>query len=97
MAPLHGFDGVHDYYARCRPNQFLKDIKVPTLVIHALDDPFMSPLVIPQASELSPMIHFELAETGGHVGFISGSVTNPVYYLEHRIPAFLNYVYSLQH
>ena len=97
MAPLHGFNGVHDYYARCRPNQFLKDIKAQTLVIHALDDPFMSPLVIPQASELSPMIHFELAETGGHVGFISGSVTNPVYYLEHRIPAFLNYVYSLQH
>ena len=40
------------------------------------------------------MIHFELAESGGHVGFISGTVTKPVYYLEQRIPAFLNYIHS---
>ncbi len=96
MAPLHGFNGVHDYYARCRPNQFLKDIKVPTLVIHALDDPFMSPFVIPKSSELSPSIHFELAQHGGHVGFISGTVIQPIYYLEQRIPAFLNFVLQKQ-
>ncbi len=92
MAPLHGFNDVYDYYARCRPNQFLKDIQVPTLVIHALDDPFMSPLVVPKLSELSPMIHFELAQQGGHVGFISGTLKSPVYYLEQRVPAFLNFI-----
>ena len=90
MAPLHGYQDVHDYYARCTPNQFLRQIVVPTLVIHAKDDPFMQSSVVPQASELSPSIHFELSPTGGHVGFISGSLTRPIYYLEKRIPQFLS-------
>jgi len=91
MAPLHGFADVHDYYRRCRPAQFLKDIRVPTLVIHAGDDPFMTPDVVPAADQLSPSVHFEFAPQGGHVGFISGTLLNPDYYLERRIPAFLQH------
>ena len=92
MAPLHGFANVNDYYQRCRPNQFLKDIKVPTLIIHALDDPFMSVDVVPAQHDLSPMIYFELAKHGGHVGFIGGTANKPNYYLEQRIPEFLGYL-----
>jgi predicted alpha/beta-fold hydrolase len=91
MAPLHGFADVHDYYRRCRPAQFLKDIRVPTLVIHAGDDPFMTPDVVPAADQLSPSVHFEYAPQGGHVGFIGGTLLNPDYYLERRIPAFLRH------
>ncbi|MCD6061204.1 MAG: hypothetical protein K0S16_1515 [Moraxellaceae bacterium] len=90
MAPLHGFRDVHDYYGRSSSRQFLQHISVPTLVIHAHDDPLMSPDVLPHAGELSPSVHFELCRQGGHVGFIEGGTPrDPRYYLERRIPEFL--------
>lgn len=92
MAPLHGFRDVDDYYTRCQPSQFLRHISAPTLVIHAADDPFMVPEVVPPAEMLSPSIHFELADKGGHVGFIGGTWLRPDYYLERRIPAFLQHI-----
>ena len=69
-APLHGFAGADDYYARasCRP--WLAAIRVPTLVLHARDDPFVAPGAIPRAAELAPAVRLELADAGGHVGFI---------------------------
>lgn len=96
MAPLHGFHDVHDYYARSSSRQFLRHITVPTLVIQAHDDPFMSPGVLPVATELSPSISFELCRRGGHVGFVEGgSPRQPRYYLEQRIPAFLGHRLAL--
>lgn len=95
VAPLHGFDDVHDYYARSNPRQFLDRINTPTLVIQAHDDPFMSPGVLPHAHELSSSVYFELCQQGGHVGFIEGgSPREPRYYLERRIPAYLSAVLS---
>lgn len=95
VAPLHGFSGAKDYYARCSSRQFLKDIRIPTLVIHSSDDPFMSPEIIPSADELSDMVSFELADKGGHVGFIEGGGPfNPQYYLERRVPQWLEYIYQ---
>ncbi|MDQ2695253.1 MAG: hydrolase [Pseudomonadota bacterium] len=89
-APLHGYAGVHDYYARasCRP--YLKNIRTPTLILHALDDPFMLPAVVPDAAGLSPWVTLELSRHGGHVGFVAGRLPwRPRYWLEERIPAFL--------
>lgn len=92
IAPLHGFNDVHDYYRRASPRQFLSRISVPTLVVQAHDDPFMTPDVLPQAHELSPQVHFELCRQGGHVGFIEGGTPrDPRYYLERKIPDFLHY------
>lgn len=89
-APLHGFKHVHDYYRKSSSRAYLAKIKTPTLIIHALDDPFMTPNVVPQAEELAPDITLELSEKGGHVGFISGRLPGkPVYWLEQRIPAYL--------
>lgn len=90
VAPLHGFDDVHDYYERSSGRQFLPAIRVPTLVIHSRDDPLMSPAVMPEAEELAAAVRFELCAKGGHVGFIEGGLPwRPAYYLEHRIPDFL--------
>jgi hypothetical protein len=89
-APLHGYAGVHDYYARasCRPD--LRYIRVPTLILHALDDPFMWPETAPATSELSPSVRLELSPGGGHVGFVAGPWPwRAEYWLERRIPAFL--------
>lgn len=89
-APLHGFSGVEDYYTRASSRQYLNTIQVPTLLLQAKDDPFMSPDVIPERHELSPYVKLEVTESGGHVGFISGQVPwRPEYWLEERVPAYL--------
>lgn len=89
VAKLHGFKDVHDYYRRSSSRQFLKKIMVPTLLIQADDDPFLTPAVIPDTSELSPRVYLEVTRGGGHVGFVSGSLFQPKYWLERRIPDFL--------
>lgn len=90
VAKLHGFKDVHDYYRRASSRQFLQSIAVPTLLIQARDDPFMTAEVIPGASELADCVSLEVTPGGGHVGFISGNVPfRPEYWLERRIPEFL--------
>ncbi len=89
-APLHGFEDADDYYRRASCGPVLKDIARPTLIIHALDDPFMTPAVVPVASALSAHIRLEISPRGGHVGFIAGEIPGrPRYWLEERIPRFL--------
>jgi predicted alpha/beta-fold hydrolase len=89
-APLNGFDGAEDYYARasCRP--LLRRIRLPTLIVHAADDPFMFPHTAPREHELGPGVTLELSEHGGHVGFVAGSVPGrPRYWLDERIVSYL--------
>ena len=90
-APLHGFAGKDDYYDRCSSMHFLADIETPTLIINALDDPFMTPGVIPHRDRLSPQVSLEISEAGGHVGFIEGGTPwRPRYYLPRRVVEFLD-------
>lgn len=89
-APLHGFANVDDYYTRASSRPFLKRIRCPTLVLHAKDDPFMSPEVVPTPAELSSSVRLELSAQGGHVGFVASRGGRPRYWLEERIPRFLN-------
>lgn len=89
-APLHGFTSADEYYGRASCRQRLSAIQRPTLVLHALDDPFMTPACVPTAKELGPAVTLEISAGGGHVGFVSGCLPwRPVYWLEQRIPAFL--------
>jgi predicted alpha/beta-fold hydrolase len=89
-APLHGFTGVDEYYTVASSRQYLSSIAVPTLILHAKDDPFMSEDVIPEKHELSPHVTLEVTESGGHVGFVMGKYPwRPEYWLEQRIPDFL--------
>lgn len=89
-APLHGFNGVDDYYTQASSRRLLAAIQVPTLLLHAYDDPFIPPESLPDPHELSPQVQLALSQHGGHVGFISGRWPwQPVYWLEQRIPAYL--------
>jgi predicted alpha/beta-fold hydrolase len=89
-APLHGFKDAEDYYRSSSCRQFLKGITVPTLIINALDDPFMTSDCIPHTKELSEKIKLELYQSGGHIGFISASKFHkPWYWLEGRISDYL--------
>ncbi len=89
-APLHGFRDAEHYYdvASCR--QYLREVARPTLIVHALDDPFMTRDVVPGSGELAPSIRLELSAAGGHVGFVEGVTPwSARYWLEDRIPRFL--------
>lgn len=89
-APLHGFRGAADYYRRCSSHGFLDQIQVPTLLLHALNDPFIARDAIPGTEHLSRHVTLELSQGGGHVGFVSGhNPMRPTYWLEQRIPDFL--------
>lgn len=89
-APLHGFSGAEEYYLLSSSRQFLYKIQVPTLLIQAKDDPFMTEDLIPEIKELSPQVKLELTPSGGHVGFVMGKFPwSSEYWLEQRIPDFL--------
>lgn len=98
VARLHGFQDVFDYYARSSSRQFLKTIAIPTLLIQAQDDPFMTADVIPLPNELSPFVQLEITKHGGHVGFVAGkNPFAPVYWLEKRVPLFLHEMANCHH
>lgn len=92
-APLNGFVNARDYYARAACGQYLRQIGVPTLIMHAMDDPFMSPEIVPRASDLSPTVELELSRHGGHVGFVGrGRFGLPVPWMERRIARALRHL-----
>ncbi|MNJ09207.1 putative hydrolase [compost metagenome] len=88
-APLNGFVDAKDYYRRASSRYFLGENRTPTLIIHSSDDPFVFSHSLPSTNELPPQTTFELHARGGHVGFVDGSLRNPGYYLERRIPQWL--------
>jgi predicted alpha/beta-fold hydrolase len=89
-APIHGFEDAADYYRRCSSAQFLDAIRVPTLIVQAQDDPFLPPSCYPfDAAERNPRLFLEVAEFGGHVGFM-GSWLESYYWSEKRALAFLD-------
>lgn len=88
IAPLHGFSSADEYYAQCSTKAKLQRITLPTLLVQAPDDPFMSAQVMPVASELGPHMTLE-DRNGGHVGFVDGPIWRPRYWLEQRLPTFL--------
>lgn len=86
-APLHGFQDAADYYQQCSGLNKLREIRIPTQIIHAKDDPFMTDAVIPKFV-LPDNIDYRLFDHGGHVGFLSGSALQPRFWLEEALPAY---------
>ncbi len=85
-APWNGYRNAVDYWTRCSALGFLSEIRRPTLLLNAQDDPFLSPQCFP--SELagrSEWLHLEAPPHGGHVGFIAPGK----YYSERRAVCFL--------
>ena len=87
-APLHGFDGVDDYYARASCKPYLEHIAVPTLLVSARNDPFLPPQFLPRAEDMSTQVQLELPEAGGHVGFVSGRFPGNIEWLTQRVLYF---------
>ncbi len=86
-APLHGFADAEDYYRRCSSLDYLARIEADTLLIQSANDPMIPAAALPQAAQLPSHIHFQLHESGGHVGFMAGFRDD---WLERRIVNFLS-------
>ena len=90
-APLHGFDGAADYYARSSSIRFVGRIETPTLCISAADDPFLPRSVLDRArDEASPAVTLVTTEEGGHTGFVAGTAPwDCRYWAEERAVAWV--------
>jgi len=88
-APLHGYKNADDYYSRASSYSHLDKIQIPTLLLHAVDDPFMDCSAIPDNTDEIHSVKLELSPNGGHVGFFQPSFTYSSYWLDVRIPDFL--------
>lgn len=84
-APLHGFDGALDYWRRCSSKPWLQGIHVPTLLVHALNDPFLPGTYLPPRGEVAREVTMELPEQGGHAGFVTGPFPGNLEWLPGRI------------
>ncbi len=89
-APLHGFRNAAEYYECSSARRFLGGISVPTLILHAVDDPFIPPTVLPADGELASHTRLEISRHGGHVGFINDAAVFDGDWLENRITTFLH-------
>lgn len=90
-APIHGFRDAADYWARNSCRQFLAEIRLPTLLVSAANDPFLGPGCYPrEEAAASRHFHFEAPATGGHVGFLTSGGKDGEYWSEIRAVEFLS-------
>jgi len=83
----HGFEDALDYYLKSSSLQFLSKIKIPTLIINALNDSFLSPECYPvKEAKNNPNLYLEMPVYGGHAGFID---KKNLYYNEKRALEFV--------
>lgn len=91
-APVHGFSNAADYYARSSSIQFLSRIRTPTLLLSAVDDPFLPREVLTEVADIAlrnDALEVEFPAAGGHAGFVSGANPfRPFYYAEWRLASF---------
>ena len=88
-APIHGFKNAYDYYEKCSSKPFIPDIRVPTLIINAMNDPFLSEKCYPvKEAGTNKFITLSMPDSGGHVGFVSFNKQN-IYWSEKMAINFL--------
>ncbi len=89
-APINGFKDASDYYAQCNALPFLPHISIPTLLVNAQNDPFLTQSCFPKKLALEhPYVYLETPSYGGHVGF-SENLPNKTYWSEARAYAFIS-------
>ncbi|MDP4611689.1 MAG: alpha/beta fold hydrolase [Opitutales bacterium] len=89
-APIHGFRDAADYWKQCSCENVLQQLEVPTLLINAVDDPFLTPDCYPrEIAAKHPHFHLEIPKSGGHMGFIQFNAEKE-YWSESRARAFLH-------
>ena len=88
--PVFGFDSAEDYWKKASSKPYLSKIKIPTLLLNAKDDTFLSDKCFPfDEANTSKYFFFETTNYGGHCGFISSFYNAKNNWLEQRIEEFI--------
>jgi hypothetical protein len=64
-----GFGTADNYYAKASSLPWLADIRLPTLIVSARDDPMIPPDALARAS-LPGCVRLHMSDHGGHLGFV---------------------------
>ncbi len=89
-AQIHGFSDAWHYYRDSSCHPWIEEIRVPTLLLHALDDPLLPADRVPaRALHENPWLADGIVPSGGHVGFVSGTPWNPVFWAEREAARFV--------
>lgn len=97
VAPMHGFGSAERYYAAVSSGPVLRKVQVPTLMIHADDDPLVpGHTVRPFAAMRGSAVELAFSAQGGHVGWFSGltrsawlrtwAIARALEFLDRRLP-----------
>ncbi len=90
-APFNGFRDAEDYWTQASSRPYLPRIRVPTLIVSARNDPFLTPECFPEEeAAASEWLHLEAPLEGGHVGFASFRPDGR-YWSEVRVLDFIGY------
>lgn len=88
VAPLHGFANAEDYCIRCSSLPYLSQVRVPSLLLNAQNDPVLSVSCSPRhIAAQSEFLFLETPLLGGHVGF--GRAANQPTWAEWRTVDFV--------
>ena len=88
-APLHGFRDTEDYWHRGSSRPHLHRIRVPALVVNALNDPFVPGEALPARDEVGAFVTLWQPRHGGHVGFPRGRWPGHVLTLPEQVMGWL--------
>jgi uncharacterized protein len=87
-APINGFKDAEDYWEKASCQHHLPNIKIPSLLVSAVDDSFLADTCYPQDfAASSDLFHLEMPRFGGHLGFMSPD-TEGVFWTEKRAIEF---------
>lgn len=73
-APESGFKNREDYYLQCSTHAALQEIKTPTVILTAADDPFVNVEAYRRA-QVSSHVQLHIEAVGGHMGYLSRRAT----------------------
>ena len=93
VAPHFGFADANDYYAKSSSRPLIGRIRIPTLIIHAKDDPFIpfEPLRDPSIAA-NPYVLLLATEQGGHVAFVSANRGEDRFWAESSLVEFFRLI-----
>jgi predicted alpha/beta-fold hydrolase len=87
-APIHGFKNAYDYWEKCSSKPYIHDIKIPTLIVNAVNDPFLPKACFPiKEAQSNKHVTLCMPDSGGHLGFVSFNEKN-IYWSERQAVLF---------
>ncbi len=88
-APLHGFGSTQRYWREASAQPHLHRIRIPALVLNALNDPFVPAASLPSNKDTGDWVTLWQPRGGGHVGFPTGAPPAAVYALPQAVGGWL--------